>query len=133
MFLCEFVHALYLAKLPSLTKCEHKLRYILPRATHKGKFNLCLMVTYPHAYSSKKEKPPKAAILTLTNLSINTEEHYCDTAAAAFVFAEALTSWSVDTAFSAEAGVDTDGLESVTLPKSAGAFGEGSFWSGTEV
>lgn len=133
MFLCEFVHALYLAKLTSLTKCEYKFRYILPRATHKGKFNLCLMVTYPHAYSSKKEKPPKAAILTLTNLSINAKEHYCDTGASAFVFAEALTSWSADTTVSAEAGLDIDGLESETLPKSAGAFDVGSFWSGTEV
>ena len=63
MFLYEFVHALYLAKLPSLSKCDYNITYILPRATHRGKFNLCLMVTYPHAYSSKKEKPPKAAIL----------------------------------------------------------------------
>lgn len=131
MFLCEFVHALYLAKLTSLTKCEYKFRYILPRATHKGKFNLCLMVTYPHAYSSKKEKPPKAAILILTNLSINTKEHYCDTGAAAFVFAEALTSWSsAGAALSEDTGADADRLESETLSKSAGAFCVGAFWTG---
>ena len=91
------------------------------------------MVTYPHAYSSKKEKPPKAAILTLTNLSINAKEHYCDTGADASVFAEALTSWSVDTALSDDVGVEADRLESETLPRSAGAFVDGSFWFGTEL
>ena len=57
MFLCEFVHALYLAKLTSLTKCEYKFRYILPRPTLRGKLNLGLMVTYlTHIHLKKKSR-----------------------------------------------------------------------------
>ena len=42
------------------------------------------------------------------------------------MFAEALTSWSVDTALSDDVGVEADRLESETLPRSAGAFVDGS-------
>ena len=92
------------------------------------------MVTYPHAYSSKKEKPPKAAILKAYRLKLSIQkQRYCNTGAGAFVCAESFTLWSVDTALSDDAGVEADRLESETLPRSAGAFVDGSFWFGTEL